>query len=196
MAITKGQIKFAGWLSIISAILTIPIAKSITFLHSLNKFEPKFIQAVLVFISVGLFIYIYLSLKKLLNFRFQFHNVDSCILMLIGGNIILSIINILSLLSTNDKIFSILLISILIPLGIVFIVFGIRILQLSDNLFGLLRPFSYASIVIGLCYSAIILIPIDILIPIGLIADVVGDGALGIIFLKAAQKFFSDKTTI
>ncbi|MCS7278572.1 MAG: hypothetical protein NZ530_00740 [Thermodesulfobacteriaceae bacterium] len=187
----KTQLKFAGWLSIISAIITIPVTKLLMFLHSVDKLEVKFFQMLLIFISVGLFIYIYLSFKKLLNLKFRFHHVDNCISILIFGNITLSILNILSLLiDFQNKIFDILFISIIISLGVVFIIFGLRILQLSHDLFGLLKPFSYTSIIIGLCYSTIILIPTNILIPIGVVADVIGDVILGIIFLKAAQNFF------
>lgn len=189
----KTKLKFAGWLSIISAVITIPVTKLLMFLHSVDKLEVKFIQALLIFISVGLFIYIYLSLKKLLNLQFRFHYVDNCISILICGNISLSFLNILSLLiDFQNKIFDILCISIIISLGVVFIIFGLRILQLSHDLFGLLKPFSYTSIIIGLCYSTIILIPTSVLIPIGVVADVIGDGILGIIFLKAAQNFFND----
>lgn len=183
MSITKEQFNLAGWLSITNAAVTIPIVIMSVFLAAVGGTGGKVIQATLTLISLGLFVYIFSSLRKLLNYRFQFHDVDTYISVLIWVNVVLSILSILSLSSSEiEKAVSVLSVVALIPFGIVFIVFAIRILRLSDNLFGLLKPFSYTSIASGLCFATIVLIPL------GLIASVAADIILGIIFFRATER--------
>ena len=66
-----------------------------------------------------------------------------------------------------------------IAFGIVSCVFGAVLLRLHDNLFGLLKPLSYATITGGVSFAAVVLFPI------GLIAFMVRDVILGIIFFRA-----------
>ena len=70
----------------------------------------------------------------------------------------------------------------LIPFGIIFIVFAIKLLRLPDNLFGLLKPFSYTSIATGFCFATIFLIPL------GLVASTIADMILAIIFFRFVGK--------
>ncbi len=66
-------------------------------------------------------------------------------------------------------------------MGIINIVFGIRLLQLKDDLFGQLKPFAYATIGSGVGIVSILLMPF------GLLAAVTAYIIQGIIFLRAAE---------
>ncbi len=70
----------------------------------------------------------------------------------------------------------------LIVFGILSIMFATRLLRLSGNLYGLLKPFSYTQIICGICFITIILFPV------GVIAGAVADVILGVILFRAAEQ--------
>jgi len=183
MAITKGQLNLAGWLSITNAIFAIPSIIMSWFLDTVEGMGPKLSQAILTVVGLGLFLYIVSSLRKLLNSRFQFHDVDIYISLLIWGNIILAILSLFSLGSRRlDWAMWILSMIAFIVFGILSIMFATRLMRLSNNLYGLLKPFSYTNIVSGICFITVLLAPL------GIIAGAVADVILGVIFFRAAEQ--------
>jgi hypothetical protein len=183
-SITKEQLNLAGWLSVIKAAVSIPLTGMSIFLGAVSGTGTKVVFAMLTLVSLGLFVYIFSSLKRLLNSRFKFHDVDTYISVFIWVNVVFSALGILSSASSELKtLVGLLSLLALIPFGIVFIVFAVRILRLSDSLYGFLKPFSYTSIVAGLCYATIILIPL------GLVAEAVADVILGMIFFRVAERY-------
>ena len=183
MAITKGQLNLAGWLSITNAIFTIPAIAMSFFLESMEGTEARFVQAVLVVVSLGLFVYILLSLKQLLNSRFRFHDVDIFISYLLWGNLSLSLFHILSLVNKEfESAVSILSVMAYIFFGILSIMFATRLLKLPDTLYGLLKPYCKITIVSGVCFITILLLPV------GILAGAITDVILGVIFLRAAEQ--------
>jgi hypothetical protein len=183
MSITKEQLNLAGWLSITNAIFAIPSIAMSWFLDSIGGAGAKLSQAILTLVSLGLFLYVIIFLKKLLNYRFQFHEVDIYISLLIWGNVILEIFSLLSLGSRGfEWLMNILSIVSFIVFGILAIIFATRLLRLSGNLYGLLKPFSYTNIVSGICFITVLLAPL------GIIAGAVADVILGVIFFRAAEQ--------
>jgi hypothetical protein len=182
MSITKGQLNLAGWLSIANALFAIPSIAMSWFLDTMEGTGAKASQAVLTVVGLGLFLYIISSLKKLLNSRFQFHDVDIYISLLVWGNVILVAVSLLSLGSRGlERAMSILSVMAFIFFGILSIMFATRLLRLSGNLYGLLKPFSYTQIVSGMCLITVFLLPV------GIIAGAVADVILGVIFFRAAE---------
>jgi hypothetical protein len=182
MTITKGQLNVAGWLSIANALFAIPSIAMSWFLETTEGTGAKVSQAVLTVVGLGLFLYIISSLKRLLNSRFQFHDVDIYISLLIWGNVILVALSLLSLGSRGlERTMSILSVMAFIFFGILSIMFATRLLRLSGNLYGLLKPFSYTQIVSGICLITVFLLPV------GIIAGAVADVILGVIFFRAAE---------
>jgi len=180
---TKEQLDLAGWLSIASALFAIPSIVMAWFLESMEGTGAKVSQAILTAVDLGLFLYVISSLKKLLNSRFQFHDVDIFISLLIWGNVILCVLSILSLGSMRlELVFRYLSMVALIIFGILSIMFATRLLRLSGNLYGLLKPFSYIQIASGICFITVILFPA------GVIAGAVADVILGVIFFRAADQ--------
>ena len=180
---TKGQLNLAGWLSITSALFAIPSMVMSWFLESTEGSGAKVSQVILTAVDLGLFLYVMSSLKKLLNSRFRFHDVDIYISLLIWGNVILCILSILSIGSVRlEFVFRYLSMIALIIFGILSIMFATRLLRLSGNLYGLLKPFSYAQIVCGICFITVFLFPA------GILAGAVADVVLGVIFFRAAEQ--------
>jgi hypothetical protein len=102
---------------------------------------------------------------------------------MIWGNVALAILNLLSLGSGQMESFmEILTVAALIVFGILSIMFGTRLLRLSGNLYGLLKPFCYLTIGSGICLVTVFLLPVAILA--GAVADVI----LGVIFFRAAEQ--------
>lgn len=213
--VDRPRFKLAGWLSILSAIITFPTFTLLMSLENISDISSKITRLFLVFIDLSLFIYIYLSLKKLLNSQFRFHKVDVWIWMLIFISLMIFVFSLLSLVSNIiEKIFYIISLSLNIFFGIILIIFAIKILDLFHDLFGLLRPFSYTSVIngivsviIGLYHFAIILIPknilnqiklifsgstVFILVLIYLFTDILIKTFLGMVFFKAQKSFFEE----
>jgi hypothetical protein len=158
------------------------------FLETVKGIGPRLSQAILTVVGLGLFLYVIHSFRKLLNGRFKFHDVDIYISLMIWGNVVLAIVS-LSSLGTGqlESFMEILTVAALIAFGILSIMFATRLLRLSENLYGLLKPFSYTQIVSGICLVTVFLLPVAILA--GAIADVI----LGVIFFRAAEQTPQDE---
>jgi len=183
MSITKEQLNLAGWLSITNALFAIPSIAMSWFLDSMDGIGPVISQAILTIVSLGLFLYIISYLRKLLNIRFQFHGVDIYISLLIWGNVALAALSLFSLGSKGlEWVMNVLSVAAFIFFGILSIIFATRLLRLPGNLYGLLKPFSYAQIVCGICFITVFLSPV------GVIAGSVADVILGVIFFRAAEQ--------
>jgi hypothetical protein len=181
--ITKEKLTRAGWISIANALFTVPAIAMSFYLESTEGTEARFAQAVLIVVSLALFVYILSSLKQLLNVRFRFHDVDIYISYLLWGNLSLSLFLFLALANKEfESAVSILSILAYIFFGILSILFAKRLFRIPYSLYGLLKPYCYITIVSGACFIAIILIPV------GILTGAVTDFILGIIFFRAAEQ--------
>lgn len=131
---------------------------------------------------VVIFVYIFIILKRLLNEKAAFHDVDKYITFLIWINVVIMVISVITLPFTEaQEIIGIGILVLLIPLGIIYVVFGIKLLNCEDNLFGYLRPFSYMIIATGIMTAVVVLILF------GMITSIISDVMLALIFFKAAK---------
>jgi peptidoglycan biosynthesis protein MviN/MurJ (putative lipid II flippase) len=73
------------------------------------------------------------------------------------------------------------LIVVLVLLGIVQVQFGNRLLKLSNNLDGMLKPFCYANMATGILLATVVLIPLSI--PVSALSDLM----LGTIFFNMSK---------
>jgi len=175
------HLKLAGWLSITNGILTIPISAMSVFLVSQPDSSAKLLNMILGGVSFILFIFVFLSLKGLLNARFGFHDTDIFITMLIWLNALSLAFPFLELFPALDKLAEVVPLVLTELIGIVLIIFGIRLLRVPDTLHGLLKPFVYTSIATGVCFVSIVLMLVGLLV--GIAADII----LGVIFLRFAE---------
>jgi len=183
MAITKKKLDLAGWCSITNALIAIPSLAMSWFLDTVKGMGPRLSQAILTVVGLGLFLYVIYSLRKLLNGRFKFHDVDIYISLMIWGNVFLAVLSLLSLGTGQlESFMELLTVAALIAFGILSIMFGTRLLRLSGNLYGLLKPFCYTTIMSGICLVTVFLLPVAIL------AGAVSDVILGVIFFRAAEQ--------
>lgn len=170
----------AGWLSIISAALTLPMVfMSVFFLYA--KGEYKVTQTILLTINTGIVIYIFFSFKELLNNKFNFKEVNTFVDILIVGNAFLLLLIIFSFF-IEIFIVDLLVIIAIITLGIVQVVIFIKLLDLKEDLYGHLKPLAYSSIIAGILTASIILTVVSF------IPSIISDIMLGMIFFKASKK--------
>lgn len=174
--------KTAGWVCIVSAVTTFPI---LIMQYLALSGESYSAQAILSFISLGLFIYIFHSLRRLLNEEFDFHLVDTHITVLIWVNVGVTVIS--TVVTTPDAVFAIFVLIALVALGIVMISFAITLMKLQDQLAGFLKPFCYLSIAVGVCTASIILIPL------GLLASIAADVLLALVFFRIADRVSANR---
>lgn len=184
--LSKFQLNFVGWLSIATVILTIPYLAIAIFAAVSNpnmqtKWSPIATISGLIFTVI--YIYIFYVLKYWLNHKFAFYLANNAINVLI----VLQIIFYLYIESFNffqkvPDMLLILVVLLLIVFGIMLINLGVKMLELEDNVYGLLKPFAYQSIAAGVMYATIILFPLAI------ITDLIAKITLGIIFLRTASE--------
>ena len=179
---TAERLRLAGWLSITNAVLTVPgVALELARHSPTAAQEVKIGSVLLAIVGLLLTVYILVALKELLDTRFDFHEADTLISLFIWATITLTAVTIFGVVFPQfEKATTFVVVAVVIPLGVVLIVFGKRLLRLPNTLYGLLKPFSYAQIASGFCFATVMLAPL------GVLTSAVGDIVLGIVFLRAA----------
>src|SRR5438477_3165852 len=86
MPITREQLNLAGWCSVISAVVTIPMIIISLILTEDEGIVNWTVGAALTLTSLGLFVYVFGTFKKLLNSHFGFGDADTLISVLIWAN--------------------------------------------------------------------------------------------------------------
>jgi hypothetical protein len=151
---------FVGWMAIAKVLVSIPILVVSIIVEITKSINPGFILFVILFALIDMFLNIYILsvFRQLLNRMFGFHLVDDLITYLIIVFIIIGTVNILgwTFFAARD-IIKIFLAVLFCPLGILLTMFGFRMLQLKDSLFGLLKPYAYLTIAAGICCTTILL---------------------------------------
>jgi len=184
----KDHSNLVGWLSIISGILLIPEIVLAAALGFVSFDVYAFVTPLHVF-NLAITTFVLFMFRSLLNNQFDFHRADILITLLIIFNIIFFIMGILELatytrelnpdaeplLSIVDKV-------LYITFGLLTITFGVVLHKLRDDLFGLLKPYAFATIGSGVCGATLILAPV------GKLAAAVAYVTLGMIFLRAKRE--------
>lgn len=179
---TGGSLRRAGWLAMISAIITLPLFWWSLASHASKNLQGKVIESTIQVVGTILFVLLCVLLRRFLNRRFAFHGIDRIIDLLIISNLVIGLLSLLgSFLPEFEAIIAPVLILVAIAMGMLQARFGYLLLSVPDELGGLRRPYAYLNIVTGICLASIVLVPIAIVC--GAIADVM----LGTIFLQAAR---------
>lgn len=181
----------AGWMAIAGAVLTLPLMGMGLALDIFSKkfggLHPLFpiLYVGLGMLQAALVIYAFYRFKVYLNEHYQFHGTDVLIMVIIAGAIAITTIGLtgkfVSSLGAPTPVllgFIAALIVIGVPLGILSVIFGIKLLELEDQLSGLLKPYAFLTIVAGVCFATFILSPL------GLLIDAAANVTLGMILLR------------
>jgi hypothetical protein len=181
-AMTGTRLETAGWLGMASAVLTIPLVLAEL---SAQADETRLLRDLLGLITTGISVYLYLTLRELLQVRFAFHEVDTAIVFLVAMSIALFALSLLAHVATrplSETLLGLAFTTGAAAAGGGLIIFALRLLRLQDRLYGYLRPYAFANIALGVCLASVILIPL------GIVASVVADTFMALIFFAAARR--------
>ena len=180
---TDRTLKWAGFLAMTSAVLGIPVLILSYYLSERDDLLAHALQATMHLAGLMLFICLASFLKRLLNTRHSFHEVDNYIDFLITINLVLctAVIAALFLPSLEGplNLYSILLI---VAFGVGHLFLGFKLLKLSDSLKGMLKPYCLFTIATGILISSVVLMSY------GAITGAIADVMLGTIFFQAVKK--------
>lgn len=176
----------AGWLAITSAILSVPLM-----VLSIIQFVKHSIRSVLMPIGILLLIVITLltlyaiyKFGKMLNKRHNFHLVDTLIIIIIAGGILITLERILFRIMFPVALVPLLILLAMtgIPLSIIGILFSVRLMQLDHDLNGMLKPIAYTYMAASICFLTIILSDF------GLLFMIAFNVFMGIALIKAGEE--------
>jgi len=189
--------KMAGWLSIFVAIVFVPkfILNFIieVLVHKLHFPGIYLLDAFIVIVLTMVYVFLLLTLRQLLNERYNFYEVDKLITISYSCLIAMGFITILDdlfktvgLIGQDLSALKIVLyatfFSVMFIMGIVSIIFAIKLLHLKGDLFGMLKVYVYTTIAGGVCLVSIVLFPLSLIV---VVATYILEG---IIFLRAAEE--------
>ena len=179
----KTHYALAGWLAILQAVLILPQIALAVFLEFLSESYPvlKVMLVIMKITGLAVGVYVLYIFKRLLNERYAFHKTDILIMIFIGAQVFLFLLGIIGLIPALEIAAGIATFVLLVPFAVLEIIFGILLLKLEDDLFGLLKPFAYITIAGGICGATVILLPFYLLA--GLVTLVIQ----GMIFLRAKE---------
>jgi hypothetical protein len=129
-----------------------------------------------------LYLYLILSFKRLVNYRFEYHKADRYIYLLIGISVVMTVISLVMPRDSEglDPI-TIGYFVLLIPFGIVSILFGSSLLKIEFD-FSYLRLFSWSTIITGALLASVVLFILAL--PVGLLSTF----AMAMMFFTASRE--------
>jgi len=184
---SSSQYRLAGWISIVCAVVFVPNFVLGIVIAIISQRYPfvYIVDATSSIIICGLSVYLLLAFRTLLNERYNFHEVNNIITVSMWLLIAFTSVRLIDFVLPDYREYKITLgiifFSILWVFGLVQIIYGVRLLKLKDDLFGMLKIYAYTSVTYGVCIVSLVLFPI------GLLATVAGFIIEGIIFLRAAE---------
>lgn len=186
--ISTQRLNRAAWLSITIAALSIPILALSVIIGAaaafggFSAFQARTAIALLTVGSAALFVYVFSTFRMLMEDKYGFRDTSDLIRILIVINVVIAVLSVASIPSAKvESTVGWLTLIAIIPLGIIYIVFGIKLLRLPQDLHRMLKPFSYTAIATGFCYATILLIPA------GMLVGAVNAIILAIIFFRASD---------
>jgi hypothetical protein len=196
----ENQYSIAGWISIAQAVIfplafIISVALGVIGLKAFGYRGPMFGPSDLLFLAItAMSVYTLLMFRRLLNERYDYHAIDTLILLAICwgivyqlGSIALRIwlMMIWPIPEIAMTIISLTFFSIgMIAVGIIDILIAVRLLQIRQTVNELIRAFTYVTMAAGLCEVSVVLSPIALLLaPVSFVI-------LGMIFLKKEEVEF------
>ncbi|HEY5974241.1 MAG TPA: hypothetical protein VIU41_05815 [Geobacteraceae bacterium] len=176
-------LKTAGWLAMISAIITLPLVYLSFRLEGQSDLTAQLLETTIQVLGIVIFVAVTILLKRFLNSTFNFHLTDRLIKLMIKANIVICVMAILSLyLKTLQESLSVFIVVMVVVLGIMQTMFGYQLRRLPNDLGGMLKPYCYLNMAIGITSASVVLVPVAVVL--SAIADVM----LGTIFFQAARR--------
>jgi hypothetical protein len=196
----ENKYSLAGWLAISQAVIfplafVISIAQGLIGVSVFGYRGPMFGPSDLLFIIfTGISVYTLTMFRKLLNERYNYHDIDLLILLAICWGIVYQIsqlalrawlVFVWPVSSTALSIvYLVFFATTMITAGIIDILIAVKLLQIRQKLNEMIRAFTYITLISGLAEVSVVLAPLALLLlPVSCVI-------LGIIFLKKEEVEF------
>jgi hypothetical protein len=180
---TRRHFVTSGWLAMASAVLTIPWFFLTLVFAGRGGALFMYAQGGMLIVGTVLFVYLLITFRRLLHENCAFHSADSAIAFLVGINIAAAAVGLFELaVPSMENASELTGIVLIVATGIMQILFGVKLLHLSDDLKGLHKPYCYLNIITGFCLATVVLLPA------GILASAVMDVMLGTIFFQSAKQ--------
>lgn len=171
-SITVNMLNSAAWLSVIYAIMSIPILLLPYSGDIIGEDVSALATKVTTLLSVVLWIYLLFVIKRFMELRFELVSLDIYFKVMVALSIILMPLSFFLEQDSEAVEFSGILIvylALMVPYGVATIQFGRKLLSV-DEPYPYLKPFAWTLIISGVCMGSIILI--FAAIPIGVVSDI------------------------
>jgi len=196
----ENRYSLAGWLAITQAVIfplafVISIAQGLIGVSVFGYRGPMFGPSDLLFIIfTGISVYTLTMFRKLLNERYNYHDVDLLILLAICWGIVYQISQLalrawlVFMWPVSSTALSIIYLvffaTTMITAGVIDILIAVKLLQIRQKLNEMIRAFTYITLVSGLAEVSVVLAPLALLLlPVSCVI-------LGIIFLRKEEVEF------
>jgi len=187
-SLTPARLTLAAWLCVAIAVLEVPILGMELFLAAASDSAdgPASVAAhagssILAAISSTICAVLFTTVRVFLEERFGFFKASSPIRLIVNAEGVLAVGSVLELFMPGYTLSHALVLLLFLFTCVVRIVAAIKMLSLPDDWGGLLKPYCIAEIVFGVCCATVVLLPI------GLIAIMISDILLAIVFFRAAD---------
>jgi len=158
--------KVAGWAAAV-AVIAFVVEVIVTFMSGIPAYSTAIspiLAALVLAIHIAFGSYAIYCLRAFLNERYDFHATDSLIPMLVAGGIVFGLALISSRLFLGPTLSMVITFSLGIPLGVISILFGYRLLSVNGTIGGYKKPFAYSHIIAPLCFFSVVLAPIGLVL--------------------------------
>jgi hypothetical protein len=196
----ENQYSIAGWISIAQAVIfplayIIRIAQGVIAIEVFGYRGPMVGPSDILLIAIaGMSVYTLIMFRKLLNERYNYHAIDTLILLSICWGIVYRFgyialrVWLMMIWPVSEIAMTIISLTYfavsLIAIGIINILIAVRLLQIKQTVNELIRAFTYVTMALGLAEVSVVLDPIAIFLR--LVYFVI----LGMIFLKKEEVEF------
>jgi hypothetical protein len=160
------KFRVAGWAAVIAA-----AAFAVEIVLSLLAETPAYAGAIspgLVVLALAVHVlmgsFAMWRLREFLHETCDFHGVDALVPWVIGGGILLAAVLAASRLGMDESLASWLLPGIGVPVGILGMLFGYRLLAANGTLGGYRNAFAWIHIIAPICFVTLVLAPIGLLL--------------------------------
>lgn len=183
--LTKQNLSFFGWLSIVMGIVSIPYL-AISFMAGLTNpnqsYQPNVIGSLISIAFNLIYVAILYFFKVLLNNKYKFTGANKSINSLIYVSLLVVVgIEALSYISGTEGLRLVVSALSFVVLGIISIAIGVKLLSLSNSLYGIKKSLSISLISSGVMFASIVLFFL------ALIPSIIIDVLIGVIFLREAS---------
>ncbi|MBN2414502.1 hypothetical protein JXO52_01600 [bacterium] len=185
----KTHLKVTGWLVFTRIAISFSVLIFMIILQITRHYGPVWLLFRTV-VSLGLallYVYILYSFRRLLHEQYNFHGADTVIAVFawlsLAGEVLDKGSELVALLNPEIKWYmaGLRVLVIIIPIGIIMIMYGLRMLKMGDAVSHILKLYSYSLVGTGICMVSVILLPFALIL--GLVMDIL----LGMIFFSAAD---------